>query len=190
MTLNQKSLKINYSASIFLNLCIYFFISSVIYYLFSLNINLLKLILLFSSFILVFYLSSKNTDLLLQKMKLKNIIIVSKFFLGIITLTAAVLICNNFNLSSFYLYLLILFTALLYAVLNKAYNIYYEKTNDKNEAFKRKDLSFQYNLEKLLILILATVTVVFIEVNLIPFILLGTTVYYFLSAYINTFQEI
>jgi len=190
MTLKQKSLKINYSASIFLNLCIYFFISSVIYYFLSLNINLLKLALLFSLFVLVFYLSFKKTEFLLQKMDLKNIIVLSKFLLGVITLAAAVLICNNFNFSSIYLYLLCLATALLYAVLNRAYNIYYEKLNDKNETIKIKNLSFHFNLEKLSIVILATATAVFIDLNLIPLILIGIAVYYFISAYINTFQQI
>ena len=189
MTLNQKSLKFNYPASVLLNLCIYFFISSVIYYLFSLNVNLLKLALLFISFLLIFYLSFKKADSLLQKMTLKNIIILTKFFLGIITLAAAVLIYNNLNFSSVYLYLLILATSGLYAVLNRAYAAYYQNLNKKSAA-ENKDLIFQFNLEKLLIVILAAATAVFIKVSLIPIILVGTAVYYFISAYINTFQEI
>jgi hypothetical protein len=190
MTLKQKSFKFYYPASVLLNLCIYFLISSITYYLFSLNINLLKLALLCGGFILVFYLSSKKTELLLQKVKLKNIIIIAKFFLGVISLAAAILIYNNFSLSSSFLYLLILTTAILYAVLNKAHNFYYQKTSVKNRAGRNRELITQFNLEKLLIVILATVTAVFIRINLIPLILVGTAVYYFISAYINTFQEI
>ncbi len=190
MTLNQKLVKFNYPASVLLNLCIYFFISSVIYYLFSLNLNLLKLTLLCISFLLTFYLSFKKTDSLLQKMMLKNIIVLAKFFLGIITLAAAVLIYNNFNFSSIFLYLLILATSSLYAVLNRAYGTYYQRRSKKSESAGKKELISQFNLEKLLIVILSAVTAVFVEINLIPIILVGTAVYYFISAYINTFQEI
>jgi len=190
MTLNQKVLKFNYPASVILNLCIYLFISSIIYYLLSLNINLLKLTLLFIGFLLMFYLSFKKTDSLLQKMTLKNIIVLAKFFLGINTLAAAILIYNNFNFNSICLNLLILATSSLYAVLNKAYDTYYQKLNQKSEAAVKKELISQFNLEKLLIVILSAVTAVFIKVSLIPIILVGTAVYYFISAYINTFQEI
>jgi len=190
MTLNQKVLKFNYPASVMLNLCIYLFISSIIYYLLSLNINLLKLTLLFIGFLLMFYLSFKKTDSLLQKMTLKNIIVLAKFFLGINTLAAAILIYNNFNFNSICLNLLILATSSLYAVLNKAYDTYYQKLNQKSEAAVKKELISQFNLEKLLIVILSAVTAVFIKVSLIPIILVGTAVYYFISAYINTFQEI
>jgi hypothetical protein len=189
MTLKQKSLNFSYPGSILINLCLYIFISSVVYYLLSLNTNLLKLAILCSAFILIFYLSSKNSAVLLQKMKLKNIIIFSKFFLGLISLTAAVLIYNNFSLSSNFLYLLILTTSILYAVLNRAHNIYYQKIIFKDKANKKKELIFQFNLEKLLIVILAAAAAVFIKANLIPLILLGTAVYYFISAYLNTFQQ-
>ena len=146
--------------------------------------------LLFSVFVIVFYLSSKNTDLLLKKMKLKNIIVISKFMLGIITLSAAVLIYNNCSLSSISLYLLILTTAGLYAVLNKAYNKYSKIIKNRNEVTKTKELIFRFNLEKIIIVIMAASTVVFVEVNIIPLILSATAIYYLLSAYINTFQEI
>jgi len=190
MTRMPKSVKFNYPASVLLNLCIYLFISSVIYYLCSLNIKLPKIVLLCSSFILVFYLSSRKMDILLPKMKLKNIVILSKFFLGIITLTTAILIYNNFSLTSSYLNLLILTTAILYAILNRAYNLHYKKINSKKESTRNSELISQFNLEKLLIIILAAATAVFVKLNLIPLILLGTAVYYFISAYINTFQKI
>jgi hypothetical protein len=123
-------------------------------------------------------------------MKLKNIIILTKFFLGIITLAAAVSIYNNFNFTSIYLYLLILATSSLYAILNKAYGTYYQKLNKKSKAAGNQELISQFNLEKLLIVILSAATAVFIKVSLIPIILVVTAVYYFISAYINTFQEI
>lgn len=110
--------------------------------------------------------------------------------LGIITLSAAVLIYNNCSLSSISLYLLILATAGLYAVLNKAYNKYSKIIKNRNEVTKTKELIFRFNLEKIIIVILAASTVVFVEVNIIPLILSATAIYYLLSAYINTFQEI
>lgn len=189
MTLNQKSLKFSYPASILLNLCIYILLSSVVYYLLSLNTNLLKLAILCSAFVLIFYLSSKNSALLLRKMKLKNILIYSKFLLGLISLTTAVLIYNNFSLSSSFLYFLILITSILYAVLNRAHNIYYQKIIFKDKTDIKRELIFQFNLEKIMIVILAAATAVFIKINLIPLILLGTAVYYFISAYLNTFQQ-
>ena len=190
MTLKQKSLKLNYFSPVFLNLCIYFFVSSVIYYLFSLNINLVKLVFLFSVFIIVSYLSSKKTELILQKVKLKNIVVISKFLLGITTLSAALLIYNNCSLNSISLYLLILATSVLYAVLNKSYSKYYKKIKNSNDYYKAKDIFLKFNLEITLIVILAASTAVFIEINIIPLLLAATAVYYFLSAYINTFQEI
>ncbi len=190
MTLKQKSLNLNYVGPVFLNLCIYFFLTSVIYYLFSLNINLVKLALLFSIFVLVFYLSSKKTEILLQKIKLKNIVVISKFMLGIITLSSAILIYNKCSLSSISFYLLILSTAVVYAVLNKAYSKYNKIIKNGNEITNTKELIFRFNLEKVLILILAASTAVFVEVNIIPLVLAATALYYFLSAYINTFQEI
>lgn len=190
MTLNQKSLKFSLIGPVFLNFCIYFFISSVIYYLFTLNITLVKLTFLFSLFVLFFYFSFNKTEFLLQRMKLKNIIILSKFILGIINFSAAILIYNKCSLSSVSFYLLILSTGVLYAVLNKAYIKYFEKTNKNNQLRPKKDLIFKFNLEKLLIVILAASTTVYIQTNLIPLILGITAVYYFLSAYINTFQQI
>jgi hypothetical protein len=190
MFFNQKSLNLNYPNPVLVNLCIYFFISSVIYYLFSLNITLLKLILIFSSFISVFYLSSKKSELLLQKMQLKNIIIISKFLLGIITLAAAVLVYNNFSLSSIYLYFLILTTASLYAVLNRAYNYYYEQINKNHKIDRNREIMLKFNLEKLIIVITAAAAAFLIKINFIPFILIGIAFYYFISAYINTFQQI
>ena len=190
MTLNQKSLNFNCFGPVFLNLCLYFFLSSVIYYLFSLNIAIIKMALLFSIFVLVFYLSSKNTELLLQKIKLKSIFVVSKSLLGIITLSAAFLIYNNCSLSSISLYLLVLATGGLYAVLNKAYTKYSENIRTKKQITKTEKLIFQFNLEKLLLVILTAGTAVFIETNLIPLILGATAIYYFFSAYVNTFQKI
>ena len=183
MTLNQKSLNFNCFGSILLNFSIYLFISSLIYYLLNLNITLLKLALLFSFFVLVFYLSSK-------KMELKNIMVVSKFLLGVTKITAAVLIYNEFIFNSVYLYLLILITASLHAILNRSYDFHYQKIIADNKTFQTKELIFQFNLEKLSIVILAAFTAIFIEINLIPFILIAIAVYYFLSGYINTFQEI
>lgn len=190
MTLKQKSLKLNYFGPVFLNLCIYFFVSSVIYYLFSLNINLVKLVFLFSVFIIVSYLSSKKTELILQKIRLKNIVVISKFLLGITTLSAALLIYNNCSLNSISLYLLILATSVLYAVLNKSYSNYYKTIKNSSDYHKAKNIFLKFNLEITLIVILAASTVVFIEINIIPLLLTATAVYYFLSAYINTFQEI
>lgn len=190
MTLNQKLLNFNCFGSILLNFSIYLFISSLIYYLLSLNITLLKLSLLFSFFVLVFYLSSKKMEFLLQKMELKNIMVISKFLLGIIKMTAAVLIYNNFILNSVYLYLLILITASLHAVLNRSYDFHYQNIIADNKTSRTKELIFHFNLEKLLIIILSAFTAIFIEINLIPFILIAIAVYYFLSGYINTFQEI
>lgn len=190
MTLNQKLLNFNCFGSILLNFSIYLFISSLIYYLLSLNITLLKLCLLFSFFVLVFYLSSKKMEFLLQKMELKNIMVISKFLLGIIKMTAAVLIYNNFILNSVYLYLLILITASLHAVLNRSYDFHYQNIIADNKTSRTKELIFHFNLEKLLIIILSAFTAIFIEINLIPFILIAIAVYYFLSGYINTFQEI
>lgn len=190
MTLKQKLFKINYFGSVLLNLCLYFFLSSIIYYLFSLNITLVKFVVFFSSFVFVFYLSYKKTELLLQEMKLKNVVIAAKFLLGIITISAALLIHNSCSLSSIYLYLLILAASVIHAVLNRAYNKYYEKINSKNKFNQTKEISFNFNLERILIVILAASTAALIEINIIPLILTATAVYYFISAYINTFQEI
>lgn len=190
MTLNQKSLKLNYFGPALLNLCLYFFLSSVIYYLFSLNINLVKLGILFGLFILVFYLSSKKTELLLPKMNLKNIVVITKFLLGVITISAALLIYNECSLNSITLYLLVLATGVLYAVLNKAYSKYSRKQKSRNEITKINELSFRFNLEKIFIVILVAATAVIIEINIIPLILAATAIYYLLSAYVNTFQQI
>jgi Na+-transporting methylmalonyl-CoA/oxaloacetate decarboxylase gamma subunit len=128
--------------------------------------------------------------LLLQKNKLKNIVVAAKFLLGIITLSAALLIHNCCSLNSIYLYLLILATAVIQAVLNRAYKNYYEKIKSKNKINETKEIFFNFNLERILIVILAASTAFLIEINIIPVILIVTAVYYFLSAYVNTFQEI
>ena len=190
MTLKQENLKLNNYGSFVLNLCIYFFMSTVIYYLLSYNINLAKLSLLWALFSLAFIFSAKNAELVIQKFKLKNTLIMTKFTLALITFIAAVLIYNNFSLNTAAFYLLVLSAAPVYGILNRAYCSYYQENKKKNNHKKIKEIILQHNLEKLLIVILAVSTVSMIKINTIPVILSATAAYYLLSAYINTFQEI
>lgn len=190
MTIKQKNLKFNNYGSFVLNLCVYFFMSTVIYYLLSSNINLAKLALLLTLFILAFLFSATRSELIIQKLKLKNTLIISKFTLALITFTAALLIYNNFNLNRAPFYLLVLSAAAVYGILNRAYSSYYQKTKEKNNHKIIKEIILQHNLEKLIIVILAVSTVTMININTIPVILSLTAAYYLFSAYINTFQEI
>lgn len=190
MTLKQKNLNPGYSGHFVLNLCVYFFMSTAIYYLFSSNINLAKLSLILVLFVLAFIFSARKTEIIIQKLELKNTLIISKLILALITFTAALLIYNNSSLNTAAFYLLILSAAPIYGVLNRAYSIYYQKTKNNNNYKKVKKIILNHNLEKLLIVILAVSTVSLIEINNIPIILAATTAYYLLSAYINTFQRI
>ena len=190
MTLKQKNLKLSHSGHFVLNLCIYFFMSTVIYYLLSSNINLAKLSLILALFVLSFLFSARKSEIIIQKLKLKNTLIFTKCTLALITFTAALLIYNSFTLNTAAFYLLVLSTAPVYGVLNRAYYSYYQKSKRQNNHQKIKEIILQHNLEKLLIVILAVSIVNIIEVNTIPVILSITAAYYLLSAYINTFQEI
>lgn len=190
MTLQQEKFKLNNYGPFILNLCIYFFMSTVIYYLLSSNINLAKLSLILAVFILAFLFSARKSEIIIQKLKLKNTLIISKFTLALITFTSALLIYNDFSLNTAAFYLLVLSAAPVYGILNRAYSSYYQKTKKRNNHKKIKEIILQHNLEKLIIIILAISTVNIIKINTIPVILSATAAYYLLSAYLNTFQEI
>lgn len=189
MTLNQKTIKINFLSPVLINLCIYLFLSSVVYYLFSLNLALVKLLIVISAFSLVFYLSSTKSRNIIKKLKVKNVIVISKFLLGVITLSSAILIYNQCSLNSITFYFLILSAAVLNGILNKAYSRYNKVINTKNSYRKIKNMLFHFNVERILIIILASISLALIEINIIPLVLASAAIYYFISAYVNTFQE-
>jgi len=181
MLSKKFKLSLNYYGFVLLNISLYIFLSAVIYYLLNLNLHLLKLSIIITTFIICYYLSSKNLDWILNKFKLKNILISTKFLLALNSALTSILIFNKVSLNIPILYLLILVSAFLSGILAKAYSSCCEKRQEKQEVI------YHQNLEKIVISIIIFSTALIINVELIPLILFSTSIYYLISAYLSTF---
>jgi hypothetical protein len=188
MMIYRKKLSVLNLINMFLiNLTICFFLSSIIYYFYSLNTEPIIFISAILCFLLFFLISYILTEKLSKIISLKNIFIISKLILGIITFYTALLILNKFRLNPLCIYLIIIGAASSWSLLNNAQVKHIEKHESISSNLNMS--IFKFNIEIILIIVLTVSTFIIIEEKYIPLILILISTYYFISGYLNTFEK-